>query len=88
MHQNARFLRERYAGIGLILADALILLTYVGQLSLPLVGTWGDTLPCQAHVCSSFSKVAVYPMTTLLVQNVQYTVKVSCLLARKPTKFA
>ena len=59
VHQNARFLCERYACIGLTLADALILLTYVGQLSLPLVGKWGDTLPCQAHVCSSFSKVAV-----------------------------
>ena len=33
--------------------DALILLTYLGELSLPLVGRWGQMV---VHVCSSFPK--------------------------------
>ena len=36
--------------------DALILLTYLGELSLPLVGRWGQMV---VHVCSSFPKEEV-----------------------------
>ena len=54
--QNARFLCKMYADVGLELGDALILLTYIGELSLPLVGKWGEMV---VHVCSSFPKAEV-----------------------------
>ena len=45
--------RRLHAERGLTMEDALILLTYLGELSLPLVGRWGQMV---VHVCSSFPK--------------------------------
>jgi amidase len=51
--QNARFIARTH---DIKLRDALVLLTLVGKISIPLTGKWGD---CGPHVCSSFCKEQV-----------------------------